>query len=252
MPLTLFAIPDEKAETNQFAIEIPDLGSLILTHDPNGTIRGLKECPADQRPPVAIPFFAFRIMVGIAAPDAGHRGVRACGCAGAAELFEAPWFLRLCILASPLGFIAVLAGWATTEVGRQPWTVYGLLRTANSVSPSLTGVDVLLSLLGYVVVYLLIFPAGVAADVADRPARPGAGRRWRPNRSKAGGRSAGADGAVRSPRRKRAMSQMLDFVPIWTLILGVGVFLYVLLDGFDLGVGMLYGFAPDRDARNSS
>ena len=71
------------------------------------------------------------------------------------------WFLRVCQFASPLGFVAVLAGWTTTEVGRQPWTVYGLLRTADSVSPSLTGVDVLLSLLGYMVVYLIMFPAGI-------------------------------------------------------------------------------------------
>ncbi len=81
------------------------------------------------------------------------------------ELFEAGWFHRLCMLASPLGFFAVLAGWATTEVGRQPWTVYGLLRTADSVSPSLTGADVAVSFVAYTVVYIVMFAAGIALMV---------------------------------------------------------------------------------------
>ena len=161
VPLNLFAIPDEQAETDHYVISVPDLGSLILTHDPNGTVRGLKDFPADQRPPVAIPFFAFRIMVGVGllmlALVAISWWLRWKG-----ELFDERWFLRLCVLASPLGFIAVLAGWATTEVGRQPWTVYGLLRTADSVTPSLTGVDVALSLAGYSLVYILVFATGLA------------------------------------------------------------------------------------------
>jgi cytochrome bd ubiquinol oxidase subunit I len=159
--LNLFAIPDEKAETNRYQLSVPDLGSLILTHDFNGVVRGLKDWPADQRPPVAIPFFAFRIMVGIGllmlALIVASWWLRA-----RRRLFDANWFLWVCMLASPLGFLAVLAGWTTTEVGRQPWTVYGLLRTTDSVSPSLTGVDVVLSLVGYGVVYLIMFPFGIA------------------------------------------------------------------------------------------
>ena len=77
------------------------------------------------------------------------------------RLFETPWFFRACQIIAPLGFVAVVAGWTTTEVGRQPWTVYGLLRTADLVSPSLTGADVLISLAGYIVVYLIMFPAGL-------------------------------------------------------------------------------------------
>jgi cytochrome d ubiquinol oxidase subunit I len=90
-------------------------------------------------------------------------------------LHETAWFLKLCTLASPLGFIAVLAGWATTEVGRQPWTVYGLLRTTDSVSPSLTGADVAVSFAGYAIVYVVMFTAGVAliVRIARRgPAEP--------------------------------------------------------------------------------
>jgi len=160
-PLTLFAIPDQKAETNRYEIAVPDLGSLILTHELNGTIHGLKDWPADQRPPVAIPFFAFRVMVGLGmimlATALASLWLRARG-----RLFDADWFLRLCTLVSPLGFVAVLAGWVTTEVGRQPWTVYGLLRTADSVSPSLAGRDVVISLIGYAIVYLVMFPSGLA------------------------------------------------------------------------------------------
>ena len=159
-PLVLFAIPDEINETNRYSVEIPVLGSLILAHDPNAVIKGLKDWPARDRPPVAIPFFAFRIMVGIGVIMLGlvvaswwlrYRG----------RLFETPWFFRACQIIAPFGFVAVVAGWTTTEVGRQPWTVYGLLRTANSVSPSLTGADVLISLAGYIVVYLIMFPAGL-------------------------------------------------------------------------------------------
>jgi cytochrome d ubiquinol oxidase subunit I len=175
VPLTLFAIPDQAAERNRFDIEIPRLGSLILTHDPEGIVRGLKEWPPDQRPPVAIVFFAFRIMVGMGllmlALLAVSWVLRARG-----RLFDTDWFVRACELAAPLGFIAVLAGWTTTEVGRQPWTVYGLLRTADSVSPSLTAYDVLLSLLGYMVVYLIMYPTGLllmARIVRQGPAEAG-------------------------------------------------------------------------------
>jgi cytochrome d ubiquinol oxidase subunit I len=160
VPLTLFAIPDEAQETNRFEVNLPDLGSLILTHDMNGTVRGLKDWPADQRPPVGPPFFAFRLMVGIgllmlvlvAIGNLLRPGGR---------VYESGAFLKACMIAAPLGFIGVLAGWVTTEVGRQPWTVYGLLRTADSVSPSLTGANVIVSFIGYVVVYLIIFPAGL-------------------------------------------------------------------------------------------
>jgi cytochrome bd ubiquinol oxidase subunit I len=160
-PLTLFGIPDDQNAVMHDAIDIPELGSLILTHSWSGEIKGLKEWPPQDRPPVAPPFYAFRIMVGIgiimlAVTVVGQilqlRG----------RLFTAGWFLRLCELAAPFGFIAVVAGWVTTEIGRQPWTVYGLLSTADSVSPSLTGTDVAISLALYVVVYLLMFPTGIA------------------------------------------------------------------------------------------
>ena len=159
VPLILFAIPDDEAERNHSTIEIPYLGSLILTHSLDGTVKGLKDFPPDQRPPVALPFFAFRVMVGIGLLMLGMVVV-SWWLRWRGKLFDSPLFLRACMAVGPLGFIAVWAGWTTTEVGRQPWIVYGLMRTADAVSPSLTGWDVLLSLTFYVIVYLIIFPAG--------------------------------------------------------------------------------------------
>jgi cytochrome d ubiquinol oxidase subunit I len=182
-PLTLFAIPDQKAETNHYAIEVPLLGSLILTHDVNGVVPGLKDYPPEDRAPTIIPFFAFRIMVGAGLV------MLAIVLAGLwlrlrKQLYDRDWFLRALMWASPLGFVAVVAGWTTTEVGRQPWTVYGVMRTAASVTPSLTGFDVLLSLAGYIAAYAVMFPAGlwmvrriVRGGVSQEDAAPvGAGR----------------------------------------------------------------------------
>jgi len=160
VPLTLFAIPDQANQTNHFSIDIPVLGSLILTHDPNGVVHGLKDVPPDRQPPVAIPFFAFRIMVGIGLIMLALVVIGNVMRSGA-RLYRSAMFLRACEWVAPLGFVAVIAGWTTTEVGRQPWTVYGLLRTADSVSPSLTGIDVGLSFAGYIIAYLIMFPAGI-------------------------------------------------------------------------------------------
>jgi cytochrome d ubiquinol oxidase subunit I len=161
VPLILFGIPDDATGTMRDVVEIPVLGSLLLTHSWNGEIKGLDSFPADERPPVGPPFFAFRIMVGIAVlmlfvAVAGQL-LRRRG-----KLYQSVWFLRLCQWTAPLGFVAVIAGWTVTEVGRQPWTVYGLMRTAQSVTPSLTGRDVAISLALYVVVYLIMFPTGFA------------------------------------------------------------------------------------------
>jgi cytochrome bd ubiquinol oxidase subunit I len=162
MPLTLFGIPDDQAATMRYAVEVPVLGSVILTHSTTQGIQGLKDWPADQRPPVAFPFFAFRIMVGIGLIMLAVAIIGQVLLRQHERIFYTPWFLRLAQWVSPLGFVAVIAGWVTTEVGRQPWTVYGLLRTADSVSPSLTGTDVAISLALYIVVYLIMFPTGIA------------------------------------------------------------------------------------------
>ena len=160
VPLVLFAIPDARAERNDYEIAIPHLGSLILTHSLDGEIQPLTSVPAGDRPPVAPPFFAFRIMVGLGllmlvlvalSAWAWWRG----------RLEQAVWLQRGWQLMSPSGFIALLTGWYVTEIGRQPWVVYGQLRTADAVSPNLTGGQVLASLAGYGAVYATIFGAGM-------------------------------------------------------------------------------------------
>ena len=250
VPLNLFAIPDEKAETDRYVVAIPDLGSLILTHDPNGVVHGLKDWPADQRPsPVIVPFFGFRIMVGIAVVMLGVVAA-SLWLRWRGELFDARWFLWCCTLASPLGFVAVLAGWATTEVGRQPWTVYGLLRTAQfrvSVADGLRRRDLVRRLLPCLPRHVLRRPRADDRIIPTRSCR--GGDRARADRKRPA--CAAGPGAPIDRGGAAVMTQpVLDLVPAWTLVLGVGVFFYVLLDGFDLGVGILYGFAPNRDARN--
>ena len=161
VPASIIGWPDQAQERNIAEIAIPKLGSLYLTHSWNGKVKGLKDFPPDQRAPVAVVYFAFRIMVGVAML---MLVVVVTGLVLLARrrLDSTAWYLRLCQLTTCLGFIAVIAGWTTTEVGRQPWTIYGLMRTADSYSPSLTGGNVLLSLLLYVIVYLIIYPVGVS------------------------------------------------------------------------------------------
>ena len=160
-PLLLFAWPDQEAAENRYEIGIPGLASLILRHDLHGEIPGLTEVPPADRPPVAVVFWAFRIMVGAGLGMLGLVGV-GLWLRARRTLFTTPWFQRLCLWASPIGFVAVLAGWTVTETGRQPWVIYGLLRTRDAVSPSLTGFDVALSLAIYIVVYLFVFGFGLA------------------------------------------------------------------------------------------
>jgi len=159
-PILLFAIPDQAKETNHFEIAIPKLGSLILTHSLDGTVPGLKDWPPQDRPHVATVFWSFRVMVG-------------CGMLMLAivlwsvllrvrkHLFENPLFLRTCVLAGPIGFIAVVAGWFTTETGRQPWLIFNVMRTMDGASPGVPTGSVLLSLALYVATYAIIFGAGV-------------------------------------------------------------------------------------------
>lgn len=157
-PLILFAIPDEANERNLYTVEIPKLGSWVLTYDLNAPVEGLKEWAEDDRPPVLLPFFAFRAMVGIGMV------MLAVGWLGAllwatGRLTRSNWFLNACRLASPLGFVAILCGWVVTEVGRQPFIVYGLMRTADAVSP-VAASSVGATFIAFCVVYTIVFAAG--------------------------------------------------------------------------------------------
>jgi cytochrome d ubiquinol oxidase subunit I len=157
-PLVLFGWPDQEAETNRYAIEIPMLSSLILTHDLDGEVKGLKEWPADERPPVAVVFWAFRVMAGIGTLMAAT-GLIAIILYFRKRLFDTRWFQLWCMALTPIGFIAVLAGWFVTEVGRQPWIVQGLMRTSDATSPVM-GTSIAISLTAFVIIYIFVFGAG--------------------------------------------------------------------------------------------
>src|SRR5688572_6977543 len=154
-PLLLFAWPDEEREENRYAIGIPKLGSLIITHDTEGEIKGLKEVPREERPPVVPVFFAFRVMVGIGvlmlvvviwSAIQWKRG----------KLTQSRALLRAWTVMTPAGFVAILAGWYTTEIGRQPYVIYGLMRTADAATP-LSVTSVATSLAAFATVYLFVF-----------------------------------------------------------------------------------------------
>ena len=158
VPLVLFGLPSQDMETNQYSIEIPGLSSLILTHDVNGEIKGLKAWPRDERPPVLPVFWAFRIMVGIGMLMS-LTGVFALVLYLRKRLFDTVWFRTWCMVMTPAGFIAVLAGWFVTEVGRQPYLVQGIIKTAESVSP-VQSPAVVLSLAAFILTYASVFGAG--------------------------------------------------------------------------------------------
>jgi len=184
-PLVLFAIPNSAEEKNDFEIAIPYGASLILTHELEGRFKGLKEFLPNDRPPVFPVFLSFRLMVGMGLL------MLLIGIVGAwlwfrGRLFDTPWYAQYTQYAWPLGFIAILAGWYTTEVGRQPWIATGILRTVDAVSPVSWGA-VLTTLVLFVLVYGVVFsmgiyyinrlinygPKGAAAEAPDGlPSRP--------------------------------------------------------------------------------
>jgi len=156
----LIAIPDEARERNLFAIEIPRLGSFIASGNSTAREIGLDTFPPQDRPPVVIPFFGFRIMVGMGLIMLAVSWL-GCWLRFRGRLETTRWYLWGTFFAFPSGFIAVLSGWYTAEVGRQPWVVYGLLRTRDAVTPSLTTGDVVVSLASYGLVYAFIYSFGV-------------------------------------------------------------------------------------------
>jgi len=157
-PLILFGLPDMDAGETRFEVGIPKLGSLILAHDPNGQVTGLDAFPREDWPNVPIVFWAFRIMVGIGVLMILY-GLTGAFFAWRKKLYDHPWYFRWGVLMGPAGFVAVLAGWFVTEVGRQPYLVYGLIRTADVASP-VGAPGVAGSLFAFVVVYLTVFAAG--------------------------------------------------------------------------------------------
>jgi cytochrome d ubiquinol oxidase subunit I len=160
MPLLVFGWPDMEAEETKYAIGIPVLGSVILKHSLTGTIPGLKEFPKEDRPNATIVFWSFRVMVGLGllmillGAWSFLQRLRK-------KLYDSRAFLRFAYAMAPAGLIAILAGWITTEVGRQPWVIHGVMRTADAVSAHDAG-QVGLTLAIFVVVYFAVFGAGTA------------------------------------------------------------------------------------------
>jgi cytochrome d ubiquinol oxidase subunit I len=158
-PLILWGWPNMETAHTDYALEVPHLGALILTHDWNGTVPGLKQFPRADWPYSPVVFWAFRVMVGLGmlmiAVGVWGLVMRLKG-----RLYDTPLLHRTMIAMAPSGFIAVLAGWTVTEVGRQPFTIYGVLRTADSVSP-IGAPAVATSLAAFAIVYFIVFGAGL-------------------------------------------------------------------------------------------
>jgi cytochrome d ubiquinol oxidase subunit I len=157
-PLILFGIPNPQERRIDYAIEIPKLSSLILKHHWDAPLDGLDTIPDEDEPPVVILFWSFRIMVGLGFAMLGL-GVWSLWRRIRGRLYDDRGLHRVAILMGPMGFVAVLAGWITTEVGRQPFTVYGLLRTSDSLAP-VAAPAVAASLIAFIIVYFFIFGAG--------------------------------------------------------------------------------------------
>ncbi|MBX3510941.1 MAG: cytochrome ubiquinol oxidase subunit I, partial [Hyphomonadaceae bacterium] len=157
-PTVLVGWPDEAAERNHFELAIPGFGSTVNNAGPNVVLPGLDQFAREDRPPVWITFWAFRIMVAMGLVMLAL-GVWGAGAWLLKRLDHARWYHRALVLAAPSGFIAVLTGWITAEVGRQPYVVYGVMRTADAVSP-VPAASVAASLLFFIIVYAIVFTAG--------------------------------------------------------------------------------------------
>lgn len=156
-PIYMFAIPDEKNERNMVEIfPIPGALSMLAKHDPNAEVKGLKDFPPDERPPVLITFLSFRLMVGL---GAFFVLVTVIGFLIRNRLTDYPLYLKVMLFSIPLPYIAIEAGWVLAEVGRQPWIVYGLMKTSDAVSPIATS-QVFTSLLAFLIVYALLGAIG--------------------------------------------------------------------------------------------
>ncbi|GBQ26057.1 cytochrome bd ubiquinol oxidase subunit I [Acetobacter estunensis NRIC 0472] len=158
-PELLFGIPSMEEERTNYAVKVPLLGSLILTHSLDGKVPGLKDFPKEDRPPSYVVFFSFRIMVALGLLMIGV-GLWSLFARLRGRLYDSLLLLRAAVLMAPAGFLALLCGWVTTEVGRQPWTVYGQLRTEHSVSPIMLP-SMAISMTAFVVCYFFVFGTGL-------------------------------------------------------------------------------------------
>lgn len=160
VPLILFGWPDMSAETTRYALEIPELGSLILTHKWAGHIPGLKDFAPEDRPNSTVVFFTFRAMVGLGMLMV-LLGVWGLWLRWRGTLYDSKLFLRFAVAMGPSGLLAILAGWLTTEIGRQPWVVYGVMRTRDAVSNH-SALALTVTLGVFIVMYFIVFGTGIS------------------------------------------------------------------------------------------
>ncbi|ELY4159198.1 cytochrome ubiquinol oxidase subunit I [Cronobacter turicensis] len=175
-PLILFGIPDMKEERTKYALEIPYLGSLILTQSLDKQVPALKSFPAEDRPNSLVVFWSFRVMVGMGVLMI-TLGVVSVWLRYKKRLYQSRPFLRFALLMGPSGLVAILAGWFTTEIGRQPWVVYGVQRTRDAVSAH-GDLHMSLSLLAFILVYSAVFGVGYLymMRLIQKGPRPGEGQ----------------------------------------------------------------------------
>ncbi len=156
-PYYWFIIPDQNNQRNRFEAGIPHLGSIWLTHSIHGRVEGLKNTPRDQQPRMGVVFYAFRIMYGLAILMF-TMGVASLWLRLRGRLFSSRWFLRMLVLMTPSGIVATLAGWYVAETGRQPWVIYGILKTADAISP-VPAHALLSTLIAFICVYTVFISA---------------------------------------------------------------------------------------------
>jgi cytochrome d ubiquinol oxidase subunit I len=157
-PAWIGGLPDVETQTTRYGIEIPGLLSLLAHHDPSAVVIGLDSIPRDEWPPVPIVHLAFQVMVGLGSFLALLAAWVAWKVFRKRDLVENRWLLRALVLAAPMGFIATEAGWVVTEVGRQPWIISGIMRTADAVTPM---PGLIVPFLGFTVLYLFLAVAVV-------------------------------------------------------------------------------------------
>ena len=171
-PFTIFGIPDEKAERTRLLVEVPKMLSLLTRFDPNGSVQGLDEFPKDERPPVLVPFAGYHLMIlfGLVFIGIGIGGV---WLLVRKKLASSRRYLKLLFFAVPLPYLANEAGWVAAEVGRQPWAVHKILRTADAVSAVVPAGNVLFSLIVFALIYALIAVAGLTVILKTIRGGPG-------------------------------------------------------------------------------
>jgi cytochrome bd ubiquinol oxidase subunit I len=207
-PLYVFGLPNDRTQHLDYAVGIPKLGSLILEHRWDAPVPGLDKVPDDEQPPAAIIFWSFRIMVGLGLLMFAL-GLLGLWARWRRRLYDWRFLHRFALVMSPMGFVAIIAGWVTTEVGRQPYLVYGLLRTSQGVSP-LAAPAVATSLIAFVLVYFAVFGIGIGYILRLMHRAPSDLEPTVKEQEKAPIRSAGITPAAQNPGRGRPLPEGKD------------------------------------------